>query len=96
MTVLLVVTYAGDVTASIKSCGTQCPYRLTDDGNTELLIEAHAKVKTLEEAATLMQMCGTVDDAKTHGEIIDLQWFSKLQEGEPTQAKPLNCEGWTQ
>jgi hypothetical protein len=94
--VLLVITYAGDVTASIKDCGTQCPYRLNERGNTELVIEAHAKVNGLDEAISLMQMLGVVDEARAHGEIIDLKWFSKSKDGEATEATPLKCEDWLQ
>ena len=94
MNIVLCITYAGDVTSSIKACGTRCPFRLNENGNTELVIEAHAKVKTLDEAIFLMQAMGAVDEARAHGQIIDLKWFSKLQDGDATEATALKCEDW--
>lgn len=89
----VIVTYKGDVTKTIEACGTQCPYRLTQAGNTELLVAGHAKVKTAEEALRLVEMTGVVDECKAHGDIIDTRWVFKSEQGEPWQPVPFGLSG---
>ena len=84
--ILFIVTYSGDITEKLKACGTQCPYRLTPEGNTEQQVEcfrglaasrAHTQSLVREIAPILLKDCAK------NGTVINFRWV--ITNSDPVQ-----------
>jgi hypothetical protein len=72
-----IVTYAGDITEKLKACGSQCPHRLTDDGNTEQMVECvRGGASSLIQIETLAKMSEPfiIQDCAKNGTVIRWTW----------------------
>lgn len=72
-----IVTYAGDITGKLKACGSQCPHRLTTDGNTEQMVECFrgmAASQTQIEALAKEIEPIIIQDCAKNGTVIGCRW----------------------
>jgi hypothetical protein len=88
----LMVTYKGDISAKLKSCGTQCPFRVNPLGDTEQLVVVENPKWGASEQASMLQYLGglILADCRENGEVLCHSWIvAKDSDGVQQIAIPL-------